>query len=88
MVEFVDAIILRTAVFEPLHTPSYSNAAFTLLGLALESIVGRDYESIIESDVFKPLELVDSSVSKPRAVTGIIPIGASGWDQDDGVGHA
>ena len=77
----------RSPTFEPSRTPAYSNAAFSLLGLALESIVGRSFEQILATDIFEPLKMTHASVDKPPASAGAIPTGASGWDQDDKAGR-
>ena len=41
---------------------SYSNAGFMLLGLAIESITGRSYADVIQTEFALPLGLIDTGV--------------------------
>lgn len=71
----------RHPVYAPFTTPSYSNAAFEILGYVVENVTGHPYEVVIQKAIFEPLGLYHSSVSKPRDDSvGVIPIGESGWD--------
>ncbi len=82
--EFLNGYKARHPVYPPFATPAYSNVAFSLLGLALEVITGREYEDVIRNDIFMPLGMTHSSVLKPRDSDGVIPIGISGWAINQG----
>ena len=82
--EYLSGYKARHPVYPPFATPVYSNAAFSLLGLALEVITGRDYGTIIQNDIFVPLGMAHSSVQKPRDSKGVIPTGPSAWGFDLG----
>ena len=82
------AIDRRDPVFPPAYTPSYSNAGFSLLGIALEAITGRTFSEVMENDVFKPLGMSDSSVVAPKNSKGVIPVGDSLWGLNLGAQNA
>ena len=42
----------------PFSTPSYSNAAFTILGYALENITGNSLPDLFRSVLIEPLALM------------------------------
>jgi CubicO group peptidase (beta-lactamase class C family) len=44
----------------PGATYRYSNAGYMLLGLLIERLTGRDYFSVIEEDVYRPVRMHDS----------------------------
>jgi CubicO group peptidase (beta-lactamase class C family) len=82
---YPNGFLNRHPVFPTQYTPIYSNAAFHILGYALEEITGDSFENIMKRDVFGPLGLSNSGVRKPGEGVGVIPSGATEWDTD--VGH-
>lgn len=83
--EFFTGFTKRAPAYAPFQTPVYSNAAFWILGYVIEGVTGRPYEEVVEQDIFRKLEMVHTSVKKPRdASLGVIPVGDSGWDYDIG----
>jgi CubicO group peptidase (beta-lactamase class C family) len=52
-------------VFPPFATPSYSNAAFAILGLVVEAVTKKDFASALEANLLKPLNLTRTSLRPP-----------------------
>ncbi|KAK5656822.1 hypothetical protein OQA88_4370 [Cercophora sp. LCS_1] len=65
----------------PNSTPVYSDLGFTLLAWIAEKITGKDFKTILEEKVFKPLNLTHTFVTAPDDSLGIIPGNrdATGW---------
>ncbi|KAI0509467.1 putative secreted beta-lactamase [Xylaria bambusicola] len=66
------------------YTPSYSNANFAILGLALENMLGASLEDIFDEHIAKPLDLRSTTMGNPLQITNnsVIPGGGlvrSGW---------
>ncbi|MCJ1390340.1 hypothetical protein MMC18_003199 [Xylographa bjoerkii] len=74
----------RSMVFYPNYRSTYSNVAYSLLGLALENVTGQSFEDIIASSILKPLGMHNTSFSKPSDSDGIIPYGFNDWRTDLG----
>jgi len=86
-IEFFDGFLQRHPVFAPSTTPAYSNAAFQILGYALEKITGKSYTAMLKDDIIKPLRLNGTSYDQPKNSTrGAIPgtFESSGWTFDIG----
>ncbi|TRX88884.1 hypothetical protein FHL15_010227 [Xylaria flabelliformis] len=82
---YIEKIANLASSFEPSYTPSYSNANFAILGLALENILGAPIQDIFNKTVAKPLGLRSTTIGNPLQITNdsVIPGGgmtASGWD--------
>ncbi|KAK8913226.1 Beta-lactamase-like protein sdnR [Metarhizium anisopliae] len=78
--EFFDVLLKRRPVSLPFNTPTYSNAAYRLLGYVVEAVTGTSYTEAVAKSVFQPLGLQNTSTSSPRgAGVGVIPPGNSGW---------
>lgn len=66
----------RHPVFAPQTTPVYSNIGFRLLGYALEAMGGTSYSALVQSKVFGPLGLTDTSATlPPKRGSWVIPTG-------------
>jgi CubicO group peptidase (beta-lactamase class C family) len=64
----------RPPTVAPSYTPSYSNAAFTILGYALESITGLSLPNLLTSPLIDPLGLNATSYAQPpSADMAIVP---------------
>ncbi|KAI9883364.1 MAG: hypothetical protein M1823_004876 [Watsoniomyces obsoletus] len=78
--EYLAGFSRRHPVFPTSSTPSYSNVAFTLLGLVVEKVTKKPYATVIEEQIFKPLGMSRSSVTPPKDPSGsIIPAGPDAW---------
>lgn len=55
-------------------TPIYSNAAFQILGYALEAITGRSYQDVLRQDLLEPLHLTRTFYDTPDISLGVIPM--------------
>jgi CubicO group peptidase (beta-lactamase class C family) len=69
-------------VFEVNDRSTYSNVAFSLLGLALERTTGKPYSEIISSSILEPLGMNHTTTRKPKDSDGIIPWGPNDWRRD------
>lgn len=83
--EYIRRIANLASSFVPSYTPSYSNANFAILGLALENMLKAPIQDIFAKSVAKPLGLTSTTVGNPRRITkhSVIPGGGltrSGWD--------
>lgn len=84
LVEFFDGI-LKVHPQAPTSTaPLYSNAAFQILGYALEEITGKSFETVMKEELIKPLNLTRSSYSHPNMNVSVIPDDptSSQWNAD------
>lgn len=85
--EFFSGFLQRHPVFAPSTTPVYSNAAFQILGYALEKITGKSYTDMLHGDIVTPLRLNGTSYAQPKESSrGVIPgtFESSGWNLDVG----
>lgn len=86
--EYIAGITQRAPVFSPWAQPVYSNAGFTLFGLALETITGKNLQDAFTERVFGPLDMQSSSYTTPTDVSnGVIPGGNAsvGFAVDAGI---
>ncbi|MCJ1284822.1 hypothetical protein MMC26_004159 [Xylographa opegraphella] len=74
----------RSMVFYPNYRSTYSNVAYSLLGLALENVTGQAFPDIIASSILEPLGMHSTSFSKPKDAEGVIPYGFNNWRTDLG----
>lgn len=72
-------------LFAPNMKSSYSNVAFSMLGLVLENATGMDYSRYIETSILGPLEMDFASLETPDDEHAVLPLGSSWWDIDEGV---
>jgi hypothetical protein len=80
---FVEAIAKRRRIHLPNTTPSYSNSAFAMLGLVLESASGAPYADALRRLLVDPLGMKDTTASAPRNSSRGVIVGsetAVGWD--------
>lgn len=67
------------ALFQPGHTPVYSNVGYDVFGLALEAITGAPVKDILEEDLVKALKLNGTSYTIPNTTKNavILPLDGS-----------
>lgn len=66
----------RPPSFSPWTTPAYSDAAFALLGFALENITGRSLDDMFGKDILEPLEMHSTTLHPPSNYShSVIPTG-------------
>lgn len=92
--DILRAIASRPLAFEPWTRPLYSNTGFNLLGWATEAAVKsatkmkpkRSWEDLLHQDIFRPLEMEDSSFWVPLDKRDNVAVPAKGvpamidWD--------
>ena len=83
---FLKGFASRHPVFPTFQTPVYSNAAFELLAIALSRITGKDFKTLFDEALIKPLHLSRTSYDKPDHSLGVIPgnVTTTFWDFDMG----
>lgn len=62
--------------------PLYTNIAYNLLGMALEHVHSKSYETIIQELIFDPVGMHDSSFETPSENDGILPQAGDRWFAD------
>ncbi|POR36318.1 Uncharacterized protein TPAR_03483 [Tolypocladium paradoxum] len=78
--EYFEGFVQRHPVLPPYASLTYSNAAYRILGYAIEAMTGASYAVVLQRDVLGPLGLNQTSVSVPGgAGVGVVPPGDSGW---------
>ncbi|PYH85462.1 beta-lactamase/transpeptidase-like protein [Aspergillus uvarum CBS 121591] len=70
---FFDGFLKRHPIVPTVTTLVYSNAAFQIIGYALEAMTGQSYQTVLSQDLIRPLNLTRSSYNKPADRLGIIP---------------
>lgn len=84
--EFLDGVASESPIFPTAYTPAYSNEAFALIGLALQSIFNEELEDVFNSAIVNALGLTSTSYNVPINTpdTAVIPgsPSSSGWDAD------
>jgi CubicO group peptidase (beta-lactamase class C family) len=74
--EYFQGWIKRHPVFASQTTPVYSNAAYRLLGYALEAMGRKPYDALMQSKVLTPLGLSNTSADLPPGNgSWVIPVG-------------
>ena len=72
----------RHKIFSPNDRSTYSNVAFSLLGMVLERVADRSYSEVISRSILYPLGMSNTRTSKPKDSAGIIPFGPNDWALD------
>lgn len=81
----VARIAARPLAFAPGTRASYSNEGYTLLGAVLEAVTGESYYDVIQSYVFDPAGMTNTSFDRPGELN---PNTATGYryGRDDALG--
>jgi CubicO group peptidase (beta-lactamase class C family) len=81
----LDSILAREPNFLPNTSPVYSNAAFAVLGLVVESITGASFAQSLRDLLVEPLRLTGTSTSPPNSSAISVILNGSAyfwWDSD------
>ena len=82
---FIEILRTRNSIYKPGTTPIYSNAAFSLLALALEKITGKPFLTTMQDSIFSPLNMSVTTLGTPFTDDNtVIPadVVSSGWQID------
>lgn len=72
--DYVRSVIPRYPVYPSWASPSYSNAAYNLLAVAVESITNRSFGAMMQTDLFQVLNMSSSYYYPPSNLThAVIP---------------
>ena len=82
----LDKLKTQRPVFAPNQKSTYSNVAFSLLGLALSNATGLSYADYMSAAIFAPLGMRHTSLRRPADAHAALP-GTSPhyWDVETGV---
>lgn len=71
---YLESIVQRAPVYPSWTSPSYSNAGFDLLALAVENITGRQFRDLVKQNIFDPLNMSSSFYIPPADLNrAVIP---------------
>ncbi|KAK7428306.1 hypothetical protein QQZ08_005203 [Neonectria magnoliae] len=82
--QLFDAMTKSYPVTAPMERPAYSNAAFVILGMALEQFTGKNYTQLVQEIVSGPLDLRNTFPSPGDDDEAVIPPVDSSWGGDYG----
>ena len=71
----------RPLDFEPGTKNAYSNSNFLVLGAVIEKVTGKDYATLLQERIFKPLGMNESGADKDGLV---LPRHAQGYNNENG----
>lgn len=84
--EMLDNLKTKKPIFAPGFKSTYSNVAFNLLGLVIESVTGSSYSDYIREAIFNPLDMNSSALETPSDRHAVLPdIDFNYWDIEEGV---
>ncbi|KAI5860317.1 beta-lactamase/transpeptidase-like protein [Durotheca rogersii] len=83
--DFWDNFGKRNPVYAPYNRPLYSNTAFFLLSLVVESVSGMPFDDVIQSLIFDPAGMASTSFAKPDDKLGAISVGNLDWSTPMGI---
>ncbi|KAJ5375432.1 hypothetical protein N7517_007438 [Penicillium concentricum] len=80
--QFFKGLVQSRPIFPTSSTPVYSNAAFQILGYALEAMTSKDFQNVLAYDLLKPLNLSRTFYNTPDISLGVVPSsgGQQFWD--------
>ncbi|KAH7175336.1 beta-lactamase/transpeptidase-like protein [Dactylonectria macrodidyma] len=82
--EFFAGMTSSYPVSAPMKRPAYSNAAFVVLGMALEAFTGKNYTQLVQEVFSDPLRLENTFPSPGDDDKAVIPPGESSWGSEYG----
>ncbi len=81
--EFIKKFSELPLDFEPGSTYSYSNSGYFLLGVIIEKVTGKTYETVLQESIFNPLHMNNTGYDMHAT---ILPKRATGYEKR-GVGY-
>nr|WP_303794383.1 serine hydrolase domain-containing protein [Sandarakinorhabdus limnophila] len=72
-----------TRIFAPGTIPAYSNYGAALAGYVVQRVSGEPFDAYVESHIFKPLGMADSTFRQPLPAA-LAPQMSKGYDSADG----
>ena len=84
VVDLLESVVQQAPVYQPNAKSTYSNLGFELLGLAIENTTGVDYSKHLH-EIFKELNMNDSTFDKPNDNVAVIPAVPNYWDIELGI---
>ncbi len=76
--DFFDILHKQKRSWQVNDRPAYSDLAYTILGLAMESITGKTFDRMIKDSIAHPLGLSATGIEPPELSKAIIPPGMAG----------
>ncbi|KAI2618157.1 beta-lactamase/transpeptidase-like protein [Hypoxylon sp. NC1633] len=82
---FWDNFGKRNPVFAPYSSPLYSNTAFFLLSLVVESVSGVSYGDFVQTHILDAVGMKGTTYTKPDDKLGAISLGDITWNSTLGI---
>lgn len=90
--DLIKGLAQQPPVFLPQSSPVYSNVAYALLGMVIESATGKDFEDYVKSEIFDVAGMKSTSFNGPVDAfekDGFVPVtGDPTWNRTLGVFEA
>ncbi|XXH03800.1 hypothetical protein Hte_010206 [Hypoxylon texense] len=83
--DFWDNFGKRNPVFEPYSSPLYSNTAFFLLSLVVESVSGVPFSDFVQEHILNQVGMSKTSYGKPDDKLGAISLDDTMWNSTLGI---
>ncbi|KAK6440418.1 hypothetical protein LTR95_003349 [Oleoguttula sp. CCFEE 5521] len=84
--DLIHELVKMKPIFAPNQQSTYSNLAFDLLGLAIETSTGLNYSTYIEQAIFAPLNMTFASLeTPPNDDHAVLPVGGNYWGEEESV---
>lgn len=85
LLDFWDNFGKRNPVFEPYSSPLYSNTAFFLLSLVVESVSGVAFSDFVQEHILDRVGMPKTSYAKPDDTLGAISLDDTIWNSTLGI---
>lgn len=86
--ETIKRILKVPLAFKPDSAYSYSNAGYSVLAAIIEKVSGQNYESFLNENLFKPVEMIQTGYVIPKFDKSALPHGyVLGKDQKTPLDH-
>jgi len=66
--EFVNKYCSGDLVFEPGSKYQYNNSGYYLLGLVIEEVTGKSFETVLQENILEPLNMQNTGLDNNRFV--------------------
>ncbi|KAI0386747.1 beta-lactamase/transpeptidase-like protein [Hypomontagnella monticulosa] len=83
--DFWDNFGKRNPVFAPYSSPLYSNTAFFILSLIVESVSGIPFNDFVQKNIFDVAGMSSSTYAKPDDKVGAISLNDLNWNSSLGI---
>ena len=79
--DFIKLALSSKLLFKPGERYEYSNVGFSLLGIIVELVSGKNYEDFLYEELFKPAGMERTGYVRPRFAKGELAVGYRGGER-------